>query len=147
MKEIKGNKSINQEEICNNITCNDCVSIVFKNISKKEQHKKIAREFLFYMYDHPKINEFCKRFKLHKNSIFFYQPLSKNRILDKDGHIAYIDLSKIEPNENKDFVDTYNFISDSELINNLDEIFSNLKKILLLTQNLLLSHPYGIKEI
>ena len=141
MKEIKGDKSINQDRIeCKEkMYDSDIINVAFKNISDIEKHKEIARELLFSAFDHNKINEYDKNTYYIKDKKYYRQPLSKNRILDKDGHIVDIDLLELNAIDKKYFDELYEFVKNSTLFN-LNEIFSNLKKNLTISPKLITYH-------
>ena len=141
MKEIKGDKSINQDRIEYKMKMyySDIINVAFKNISYVEKHKEIARELLFSAFGHNKINEYAKNGYLIEQKIYYGQPLSKNRILDKDGHIVDIDLSELNAIDKKNFDKLYKFVENSELFN-LNEIFTNLKKDLTISPKLITYH-------
>lgn len=142
MKTVKGDKKINENHISyqDKNYYNRIINAEFQNISNNEKHKEIAREFLFSAFDHNHIDEY------NKNGIYdsakgweFKQPLCKNRLLDKNGKIVDIDLSLLDPMEEKDFNALLDFVKKSKQFD-LPAIYSNLKKNLTISPKLIAYH-------
>ena len=137
MKEICNNKQIRKEMPKNTQCRNDTLTAIFENIDKNEQHKEVARQLFFRMYDHFKIYQHgCLDLVFNEKYI---NPLYRNKCLDNNGKIIDIDLCWAEPVKKKDFDQILGFVRKTQAFD-LSEIFSNLKKNLTISPKMIAYH-------
>lgn len=137
MKAILAKKKMNSSLTRNDMkTYNSLLEATFKNISLIERNKEIARELFFSIVDRTKIN-ILPIYPLEgwttENS------LVQNRMLDNNGKIIDIDLSKLDPMEEEHFNALFDFVNKSNQFD-LPAIYSNLKKDLTISPKLIAYH-------